>query len=1116
MKKRTKISIYTALSLLLTSCSLDEIQQFHSRGENVIYASMESISTKAGLDSDLHVLWSEGDNIMTLPSGSLYEYSGMSEDGRGIFKRMISYAPDDFSRDSVAVYGVDGTWNPMRKDGVYITWDSVQGYCENSFGRDANRMIAIRKEGSNDDYVFRNLGGYLVVRLYGDEEVESVKLTAWDDHVISGPSFMMNGRNGQKKNTFDCTSFEGYDTSITVLAEEPVQLGHDEDSATEFWFVMAPQNFDRGFTVTVTSEMKRTVSFSSSEFRKIERNVVHKMNPVKVEFSKEPVLIVPEDTYHISADVQEVGVNVYADVDFSVSVPAECSWIKAWTYDPVGHVVTFSLEKNEGHTHRDASVSFVSMDGKMSSTISITQFPEDAIVDIIEPIHLTSHSWSYEASILCDGYVHYWIEDTTDGMNGSFIHVSQDGYKMSFDLSSSFYDEYGLKERSTNVELTCGDKKQTVTVILDGNEEELAAEKEELKRLYLALNGDAWTHNDNWCSDKPLCEWYGLVTDRFGRVSRISLNNNNVSGSIPNFTLEHLVELALTGNDLGGNLPSSLDKGYRLSLGFNNFTGDIPEELSDVILEGKLTLGGNRLDGKIPAKITSDPRWHESVWKDLIYAGNDYCLDKIEDIRPILSSTVDIYGEPVDVKKIVGENEYTCFYLWLTTCMWTEFYMPYLNSIYDNYHDCGFEIVGISPELGFPLYNPTDAEIREYAERVGMPWHTLRNNHFLDDVSPYISPTVIVLDKSGKMVFCSNLENDDRNALDAFISNRMEKPDLYESKDYSRDGEVKSLVGDRDAKLDLVIVGDGFADVDIENGTFGRYAHKAMSAFFEEAPLADHQEWFNVWLVNAVSKNNVYTKGSDTCFSVEFGEGTEIRGDDAKVLNYASKACTLDNTTIIVLVNSTKYAGTCYMYTSPESSGFAKGVSIAYVPIQDAAHSYLLGNEFRKTVIHEAAGHGFGRLGDEYWYRDSPSATSADKASLASYHSLGMYLNVDGNNDPAKVRWGKFLSDSRYSSEGLGIFEGGWVFRYGIYRPTEQSIMNESIGGFNAPSREAIYTRLNKLYYGDSWQYDYDEFVKSDEAARNRVRINTANSVPKALRKPFVPLAPPVLIMNEQ
>ena len=54
----------------------------------------------------------------------------------------------------------------------------------------------------------------------------------------------------------------------------------------------------------------------------------------------------------------------------------------------------------------------------------------------------------------------------------------------------------------------------------------------------------------------------------------------------------------------------------------------------------------------------------------------------------------------------------------------------------------------------------------------------------------------------------------------------------------------------------------------------------------------------------------------------------------------------------------------------------------------------------------------------------------------------------------------------------------------GMYRPTEDSMMNSNKGKFNAPSREAIYYRIHKLAYGASWKYDYETFVSWD--AKNR------------------------------
>ena len=68
--------------------------------------------------------------------------------------------------------------------------------------------------------------------------------------------------------------------------------------------------------------------------------------------------------------------------------------------------------------------------------------------------------------------------------------------------------------------------------------------------------------------------------------------------------------------------------------------------------------------------------------------------------------------------------------------------------------------------------------------------------------------------------------------------------------------------------------------------------------------------------------------------------------------------------------------------------------------------------------------------------------------------------------------------------------------------------MRYNTGGFNAPSREAIYYRIHKLAYGADWEYDYEEFVEWD--ARNRA---TAASRAMAYKPAnYKPTHPPVMV----
>lgn len=116
-------------------------------------------------------------------------------------------------------------------------------------------------------------------------------------------------------------------------------------------------------------------------------------------------------------------------------------------------------------------------------------------------------------------------------------------------------------------------------------------------------------------------------------------------------------------------------------------------------------------------------------------------------------------------------------------------------------------------------------------------------------------------------------------------------------------------------------------------------------------------------------------------------------------------------------------------------------------------------------------------------------------------------------SDPNSVKWCRFINDERYASQGLGVFEGGFAdYAYGIWRPTENSLMNNAGTGFNAPCREAIYKRVNELA-DDSFVYDYEAFVAFDRPSWDENTTSNSNSVARLnIRRTMRALPPPVFI----
>ncbi len=334
---------------------------------------------------------------------------------------------------------------------------------------------------------------------------------------------------------------------------------------------------------------------------------------------------------------------------------------------------------------------------------------------------------------------------------------------------------------------------------------------------------------------------------------------------------------------------------------------------------------------------------------------------------------------------------------------------------------------------------------------------------------------------------------------------------LYESKDYSKDGEVTVLQKATKGKgIDIVLMGDAYSDRLIADGTYNNVMKVAMDKFFLEEPYKSFRDHFNVYSVAAVSKNEGYLTGiEETCFAGFFGGGTHVGGDDQKVFTYAKKAIgeeRMDDALIVVMMNSTAYAGTCWMYYS-YTGDWGNGVSISYFPVGEDDEALA------QVLHHEAGGHGFSKLADEYAYEEMGAITTSEKNSNKERMTYGWFKNVDFTSNKQTIKWSHFLSDERYAGEGLGAYEGGMTYWSGVWRPTYNSIMRHNTDGFNAPSREAIYYRINKLAYGADWEYDYEEFVEWD--ARNR-KTESRTVVPYRLDVPedFVPLHPPVLVKS--
>ena len=301
--------------------------------------------------------------------------------------------------------------------------------------------------------------------------------------------------------------------------------------------------------------------------------------------------------------------------------------------------------------------------------------------------------------------------------------------------------------------------------------------------------------------------------------------------------------------------------------------------------------------------------------------------------------------------------------------------------------------------------------------------------------------------------------------------------------DYS-DGEVMTLnTATKGPGIDIVFIGDGYDAKDIAKGTFKQNTEDGFKHFFGIEPYSTYKDYFNVYAV--VSKSDDSGIGTvNTVIDTKFGSyftQNRIKAPAAdKCFQWAKRAdasMDLSKSLVIMLMNTSTYEGVTMMY--------GDGSAIACCPVSTDAYPY----DFRGIIQHEAGGHGFGKLGDEYIYHNAfiqtclcqdgcehPKGDDDTMTSYGIYKSKGWYKNLSMTADAKQVPWAHLIYHKNYSDK-VDMYEGGYMHTRGVYRSEATSCMNNNIPYYSAISRQAIVERI-KAYAGES--FDFDDFVAKD------------------------------------
>ena len=278
--------------------------------------------------------------------------------------------------------------------------------------------------------------------------------------------------------------------------------------------------------------------------------------------------------------------------------------------------------------------------------------------------------------------------------------------------------------------------------------------------------------------------------------------------------------------------------------------------------------------------------------------------------------------------------------------------------------------------------------------------------------------------------------------------------------------------------INIVLLGDGFNAKDIASEEYLNDIKQEVEYFFGIEPYKTYRDYFNVYTAIPLStESGVGTVNTIRYnrFNTTFTGGVGLKADYDEIFDYALGAPTvnksnLNQTLIIIVPNSTDYGGICQMWPD--------GSAIAFCP--KSTYGYPL--DTRGVIQHEAGGHGFGKLGDEYIYHNAfidacGCSCCGHVLEFNGAKSLGWYDNLELTGKMHSVGWSHLIFDDRYS-DIVDIYEGGYMHNRGVFRSEPNSCMNNDIPYYSTISRESIVKRI-KAYAGET--YSFEDFVKNDK-----------------------------------
>lgn len=697
-------------------------------------------------------------------------------------------------------------------------------------------------------------------------------------------------------------------------------------------------------------------------------------------------------------------------------------------------------------------------------------------------------------------------------------------------LITLIIDENTSLERNASILFYSDDASVEYTIQI--NQADPFPERAALVTFFNKTRGSGWLRSDNWCSESSLSEWYGIDTDENGKIVGIRLTGNNLCGNLPTELLDFtdITHIDLSNNNLEGEFIAFhlLEELTYLDLSSNNLYDQFPIRATSLIDNGvDLRLYNNCFYGEIPHSLQNRSDWNTIALKNI----RQYSYIENGNVRggrvqfdrsvyiPHLTIKDLMSGTEVPLYDIFNANKYTMLFHWNPSdeeaCDYLKRNVDRMNRLFAGQ---GFKAIAIIPE-GEEYVTNASKYIIEQNITCSVAYKIYDSSGTRPILLDNPSPSYLLIDSDGKLIqdmhdgLWGNVNMSDGYLVDMKSFAHRDYLNIlfrekfgiceYESTDFNSDYQFEKLQSaSYGSGIDIILLGESFTDIDIQCGFYREMMTKQYDAIFSIEPMKTYKDYFNVYLVYAVSPLAYLTD-----YATDSALGT-VKDANTGVDNYFRhmREYVYDN----LGIHEDKEIFCSIILNSPAGNA-SDGVSILSwdrgtgSPNRGYAF-YVPGN--RKTLfnvaVHESIGHCLGLLGDEYDSINANPPTQHEIQNLLENHKNGIFKNISATDNPDDVPWSHLIGNEKYPN--IGIFEGANYHMIGFWRSEQNSIMTDADEHcyFNTYSRELIVRRIMNLA-GEEFSID-NFFAKDIDESINRKTKGNMNEIIKAYSKHQKPI----------